>query len=70
MPDAEFANLIAPTYLVLGDSDKLIPYQKTLERAKRLVRNLKESSILKNVGHGIELSIEAIEKLNKILKAD
>ena len=68
MSDNEFANLTTPTFLILGDSDKLIPHQKTVERAKKLLKNLKETIVLKNVGHGIELSLEAIEKLDNILR--
>jgi hypothetical protein len=34
------------------------------------VKNLKEIHILKDVGHGIELSISAIELLGNILKTD
>ena len=70
MPDAEFAGAKAPTYLILGDSDKLIPHQKTLERGKKVVKNLRQTTVLKNVGHGIELTNEAIRELKSILKAN
>jgi pimeloyl-ACP methyl ester carboxylesterase len=68
IPDAELNNWSVPTYIILGDSDKLIPHQKTVERAKQILKNLKDIRILKSIGHGIELSEKAIEILRDILK--
>lgn len=68
MPDAELNSWSVPTYIILGDSDKLIPHQKTVERAKQLLKNLKYIRILEDIGHGIELSEKAIEILRDILK--
>lgn len=68
MPDAELDNFDVPTYLILGDSDKLITHEKTVERAKRLLKNLKDIRVLKGIGHGIELSTTAIENLRDVLE--
>ncbi len=68
MPDAELNNWSVPTYIILGDSDKLIPHQKTVERAKELLKNLKDIRVIEGIGHGIELSKKAAEILRYILK--
>lgn len=68
MPDAELNGWRVPTYLILGGSDKLIPHRKTIERAKQLLKNLKDVKILNGIGHGIETSEKAIETLREILK--
>lgn len=70
MPDAELEKFDVPTYLILGDTDKLIPHLKTVERAKRLLRNIKGIRVLKGTGHGIELSTEAVKNLYDILRTD
>jgi pimeloyl-ACP methyl ester carboxylesterase len=70
MPDAELDNWSVPTYLILGDADKLIPHRKTVERAKRLLKNLKDVRILEGIGHGIEMSGKATEILRDILRAN
>jgi pimeloyl-ACP methyl ester carboxylesterase len=68
MGDDELTGWSVPTYLILGEKDALIPHQKTVQRAKECVKNLKEIHILKHIGHGIELSVSAIELLGNILK--
>jgi pimeloyl-ACP methyl ester carboxylesterase len=68
MSDAELADITVPIYLLLGENDRLIPPQKTLARAQKLLPTLKETHILKGVGHGIECSHEAVRILKKILE--
>jgi pimeloyl-ACP methyl ester carboxylesterase len=70
MNDDELTGWSVPTYLIVGDKDALIPHQKTIQRARKCVKNLRDIHILKDVGHGIELSREAITLLGRILKAD
>lgn len=67
MPDSELTGWSVPTWLILGDSDALIPHQNTIKRARDLTRDLREVHILPATGHGIELSKPAIELLAKIL---
>ncbi|HEX8733787.1 MAG TPA: alpha/beta hydrolase [Pyrinomonadaceae bacterium] len=69
MSDAELAGITVPIYLILGENDRLIPPQKTLARAKDLLPTLKETHLLKGVGHGIECSHEAVRILKNILEA-
>ena len=68
MPDSELNRWSVPAWLILGDQDALIPHQNTIKRARALVKDLREVHILKNTGHGIELSKPAIELMVKILE--
>jgi pimeloyl-ACP methyl ester carboxylesterase len=68
MSDAELADIDVPIYLILGAGDRLIPPQKTLARARKLLPTLKETHLLKGVGHGIECSHEAIRIVENILR--
>lgn len=65
--DEEISKLTSETHLIVGESDALIPQHKTIARARKLLPNLKSFEILPNVGHGIELSATAIEKLKAVL---
>ncbi len=67
LTDAEILKLKAETHLLVGDSDALIPHQNTVKRAQKLLPNLKNVEILPNIGHGIEISKFAIQKLKTIL---
>lgn len=69
MPDSELNGWSVPTWLLLGDCDALIPHQNTINRARALTRDLREVHILKNTGHGIELSRSAMEILAKVLSS-
>lgn len=57
------------TYLLVGDKDILIPYEKSVKRAqKHLGESLKEVVVYPDVAHGIECYAPAIEYLkNKML---
>lgn len=70
MSDEELTGWDVPTYLIVGEKDALIPHSKTIRRARERVKNLKEVHIIKDTGHGIELSLPAIELLGNILKRD
>lgn len=65
--DEAIKKLTAETHLIVGQSDALIPQQKTIARAEKLLPNLKSIEILPEIGHGIELSAQAIEKLKSVL---
>jgi pimeloyl-ACP methyl ester carboxylesterase len=67
MPDSELNGWSVPTWLILGDSDALIPHQNTINRSRALARDLREVHILPNTGHGIELSESAMELVAEIL---
>ncbi|HEX8552051.1 MAG TPA: alpha/beta hydrolase [Abditibacteriaceae bacterium] len=68
MPDAEIEKLTAETHLVVGKCDGLIPHQKTVTRAKKLLPNLKSVHICAEQAHGIEVSGETIAQLRRILQ--
>lgn len=70
MPDAELIDFDVPTYLILGDADKLIPHQRTIRRAEALLKNQRGIQVLKGIGHGIEMSGAAIELLQDILRKE
>lgn len=67
LADEEIRKLTSETHLIVGESDALIPQHKTIARARTLLPSLKSVEILANVGHGIELSATAIEKLKGVL---
>jgi pimeloyl-ACP methyl ester carboxylesterase len=56
-----------PVFLVEGDKDLLFPYEKSIENAKKLLPDLREIKVFKNVGHGIELYPDAISYMNEKL---
>jgi pimeloyl-ACP methyl ester carboxylesterase len=70
MSDRELNGWKAPTYLIVGEKDGLIPHQATVRRARNCAQDLREVHILPNIGHGIELSVVALEVVAKILAAD
>lgn len=67
MSDAEIGKLAAETHLLVGARDGLIPFRKTIQRAKELLPNLKSVEIFPEQAHGIEVSDEAVLHLQKIL---
>jgi len=67
MSDAETKKLAAETHLLVGERDGLIPFRKTIKRAKELLPNLKSVKIFPEQAHGIEVSSNAIFHLQKIL---
>lgn len=56
------------TYLLIGDKDLLFPYETSIANAKKYIRKLKDVTLYKNVGHGIETYDKALnyigEKMN------
>lgn len=56
----ELEQVVVPTYLLLGDQDLLFPYKKSIENAKKHLKNLKDMRVFHNVGHGIETYADAI----------
>ncbi len=68
MGKQELQRISTPTHLVLGEKDILFPFNKTIEAAEKNVKSLRNVYVLKNTGHGIETSPEAIEKLIQIAK--
>jgi pimeloyl-ACP methyl ester carboxylesterase len=67
MNDAEIKKLVAETHLLVGERDGLIPFRKTVERAKQLLPNLKSVEVFPEQAHGIEVSSDAIFQLREIL---
>jgi pimeloyl-ACP methyl ester carboxylesterase len=67
--DVEIKKLTAETHLIVGESDGLIPFQKTIKRAKELLPNLKSVTNFPEQAHGIEVSSVAIFRLQQILKS-
>ncbi len=67
MSDAEIKKLSVETHLLVGERDGLIPFRKTIKRAKNLLPNLKSVEIFPEQAHGIEVSGDAIRRLWEIL---
>ena len=67
MSDTEIKKLVSETHLLVGEKDGLIPFRKTIKRAKKLLPNLKSIKIFPEQAHGIEVSGDAIFQLKKIL---
>ena len=68
MSDAELKQLTAETHLIVGSRDGLIPFEKTIKRARELLPNLKSVKVFPEQAHGIEVSSEAIFQLQNILE--
>lgn len=66
--DETLQKLNAPSYLVLDRDDIFIPQAKTLERAAKLLPDLRETVWLEKHGHGIELAKEIGDTLKRLLK--
>lgn len=57
------------TYLLVGDSDVLIPPKKSINNAKKhLKQNLLKVEIFENVGHGIECFKPCLDYIGNIMK--
>lgn len=67
MGDEEIRKLVAETHLLVGERDGLIPFRKTVGRAKELLPNLKSVKIFPEQAHGIEVSGDAVSHLRDIL---
>lgn len=66
----ELKQITSKIYLILGDKDILFPYRKSVEIAKKHLKNLQDVSVLKDTAHGIELSKEALEIVKRIMDKD
>lgn len=64
----QLADVKVGTYLLVGDSDLLFPRQRSVANAEKHLKNLRESKVFKQVGHGIETYPEAIAYIGTILK--
>ncbi len=64
IPAKELSALKSKVYLLLGEKDLLFPCQKSEAIARKCFRNLGDVRVLKNTGHGIETSKEAINIIN------
>lgn len=66
MGKQELQRISSPMHLILGEKDILFPFNKTIDAAEKNLKSLSNIYVLKNTGHGIETSSEAIEKLMQI----
>jgi pimeloyl-ACP methyl ester carboxylesterase len=64
----ELIEVRSDVYLLVGDKDILFPYKKSIQVARKYIRNLKEVHIVKDTGHGIETSKYAMNILSEICK--
>ncbi|NOT77208.1 MAG: alpha/beta hydrolase [Cyclobacteriaceae bacterium] len=67
MPLSELSKVSSDVYLLEGENDLLFPYQKSIDHATKCIKNLKEVFVLKQTGHGIETSKEAISIIGRIM---
>lgn len=68
--DNQLNEVSVDTYLLVGDKDILIPYEKSIKNAKKhLGEKLKEVKIFKQVAHGIECFQPSIDFIEKKIKA-
>lgn len=67
MTDEELSKIITDTYLLVGDHDILFPFRESLNVAKKHIRTLRETNIIGDTGHGIELSKGALSLLPDII---
>lgn len=56
----ELQKVKTPTYLLLGESDLLFPFEKSVRNAQKFLPDLIEAKVFLNVGHGIETYAEAM----------
>ena len=66
--DKQLEEVKVDTYLLEGDKDLLFPFQKSIENAKRQIKNLKETKVFNNVGHGIETHNKALNYIGEKIK--
>ncbi|MDI1322224.1 MAG: alpha/beta hydrolase [Algoriphagus sp.] len=66
--DSELQDVQVDTYLLLGDQDLLFPFQKSIDNAKKHLKNLKEIKVFQNVGHGIETYDKALNLIGETIK--
>ena len=66
--DKQLEEVKIDTYLLEGDKDLLFPFQKSIENAKRQIKNLKEIKVFNDVGHGIETYSKALNYIGEKIK--
>ena len=66
--DKELEEVKIDTYLLEGDKDLLFPFQKSIENAKRQIKNLKDTKVFNDVGHGIETYYKALNYVGEKIK--
>lgn len=66
--DKQLEEVKIDTYLLEGDKDLLFPFQKSIENAKRQIKNLKETKVFNDVGHGIETYNKALNYIGEKIK--
>ena len=64
----QLAEVNVDTYLLIGDKDLLFPYQKSVDNAKKHLKNLRDIQIYKNVGHGIETYNKALSYIGETIR--
>lgn len=64
----EMDHCITPAYLLLGDADRLFPYQSQIKNAKKMLPSLKDVIVFKDVSHGIETYRKALQKMAEIIQ--
>ena len=66
--DEQLSSVFVDTFLLQGKKDLLFPYQKSIDNAKKHIKNLKEIKLFENVGHGIETYEEALNFIGLNIK--
>ncbi|MBV4355953.1 alpha/beta hydrolase [Parasegetibacter sp. MAH-26] len=67
--DKQLAEAKVDTYLLEGNNDLLFPYQRSIENAKKHLKNLKDVKVFDNVGHGIETYDKAMKYIGETIKS-
>jgi pimeloyl-ACP methyl ester carboxylesterase len=57
----DLMNVKSDMHLILGENDRLMPPQQSIANAKKYLPNVKAIHLLKQTGHGIETSNEALD---------
>lgn len=66
--DKQLSEVNIETYLLEGDKDLLFPFEKSIENAKKHIRNLKEYIVFENVAHGIETYCKTMNYIGEKIK--
>ncbi|WP_296622391.1 alpha/beta fold hydrolase [Marivirga sp.] len=56
-------------HLLLGNKDLLFPTKKSIQNAKRHLKNIKEIKVFNNVGHGIETYDKALNYIGEKIRS-
>ncbi len=66
--EAELSSIQNDVYLLLGEKDRLFPYQRSLKVAQQHLKNLKEVLVIPETGHGIDTSGKAMAIINRLIE--